>query len=217
VTLRSTKGVIKNIIPAIASTNAVIAAACANEAFKFATNASGFLNNYMMYNGGGGVYTFTFEYERKPNCLGCGTVDNVIEWNVNPDQKWEDFIEDLAKDSTLQLTRPSIRSACLCPRRHHHLLLPHLLRTMLTSVFQVPGQEHRHLHAEPAHVGEEAEAQPVEDHRRAHRRRQLAQHHRAHPARRGRHHEDPLHQMNAAPTRLSAATNSFKATLPTQQ
>lgn len=121
VTLRSTKGVIKNIIPAIASTNAVIAAACANEAFKFATNASGFLNNYMMYNGGGGVYTFTFEYERKPNCLGCGTVDNVIEWNVNPDQKWEDFIEDLAKDSTLQLTRPSIRSACLCP---HHLPLP---------------------------------------------------------------------------------------------
>jgi ubiquitin-activating enzyme E1 C len=114
VTLRSTKGVIKNIIPAIASTNAVIAAACANEAFKFATNASGFLNNYMMYNGGGGVYTFTFEYERKPNCLGCGTVDNVIEWNVNPDQKWEDFIEDLAKDSTLQLTRPSIR----CPDKN---------------------------------------------------------------------------------------------------
>jgi hypothetical protein len=55
------------------------------------------------------VYTFTFEYERKPNCLGCGTVDNVIEWAVNPDQKWEDFIEDLAKDSTLQLTKPSLR------------------------------------------------------------------------------------------------------------
>ena len=62
----------KNIIPAIASTNAVIAAACANEAFKFATNASGFLNNYMMYIGGDGLYTFTFEYEKKENCTACG-------------------------------------------------------------------------------------------------------------------------------------------------
>jgi len=72
VDLRTTKGVIKNIIPAIASTNAVIAAACANEAFKFATNASGFLNNYMMYIGGDGLYTFTFEYEKKENCTACG-------------------------------------------------------------------------------------------------------------------------------------------------
>jgi len=111
VTLRSTKGVIKNIIPAIASTNAVIAAAWANEAFKFATNASGFLNNYVMYNGSNGVYTFTYEPERSPDCLGCGTVDKVIDWHVNPDQKWEDFMNDLAKDSTLQLSKASIR----CP------------------------------------------------------------------------------------------------------
>ncbi len=48
---------------------------------------------------------------RKPNCLGCGTVDNVIDWYVSRDQKVEEFMEDLAKDSTLQLTKPSIR----CP------------------------------------------------------------------------------------------------------
>jgi len=114
VTLRSTKGVVKNIIPAIASTNAVIAAACSNEAFKFATNASGFLNNYMMYNGGTGVYTFTFEYERKENCLACSGVDSVLSWTVNPEQKWADFMDDLARDSTLQLTKPSIR----CPDKN---------------------------------------------------------------------------------------------------
>jgi len=111
VDLRSTKGVIKNIIPAIASTNAIIAAACSNEAFKFATNASGFLNNYMMYTGGEGVYTFTFEYEKKPNCLTCSNAGEAIEWEVDPEQTLEEFIEAIGKDARLQLSKPSIR----CP------------------------------------------------------------------------------------------------------
>ena len=67
-----TQGVIKNIIPAVASTNAIIAAACTQEAFKIATSTAPYLNNYMMYTGNEGVYTFTFDYERRADCPVCG-------------------------------------------------------------------------------------------------------------------------------------------------
>jgi len=120
VDVKATKGVIKNIIPAIASTNAVVAAACANEAFKFATNASGFLNNYMMYVGNHGVYTFTFEYEKEENCLSCSAADNTLNWDVDPKQKWIDFLDDLAKDPRLQLVKPSIR----CQEKKENIYMP---------------------------------------------------------------------------------------------
>jgi len=119
VTLQSTKGVVKNIIPAIASTNAVIAAACTNEAFKFATNASGFLNNYMTYSGSTGQYTHTLEVERKEDCLGCSLMDKVIDRVVDPKQKWSEFIEDLGTDPNLQFVKPSIR----CPEKKIYIYM----------------------------------------------------------------------------------------------
>ena len=50
VTYRLAQGVVKHIIPAVASTNAVIAAACASEVFKLASSCAPKLDNYMVFN-----------------------------------------------------------------------------------------------------------------------------------------------------------------------
>lgn len=93
VTYTMTQGVVKNIIPAIASTNAIIAASCCNEAFKIATNTNPYLNNYMMYTGNDGVYTYTFEHERKPDCPVCGNQATVVE--AKGDWTLQEFIDIL--------------------------------------------------------------------------------------------------------------------------
>lgn len=49
VTLQHTQGVVKNIIPAIPSTNAIVAAACVLETLKMATMCSTGMSNYTMY------------------------------------------------------------------------------------------------------------------------------------------------------------------------
>lgn len=74
VTYRFTQGVVKNIIPAIASTNAVIASACTNEAFKLITGIAPNLDNYMMYNGNESIYTYTFQTARKEDCAHCRSI-----------------------------------------------------------------------------------------------------------------------------------------------
>ena len=58
-------GVVKNIIPAIASTNALVSAACINEAVKILSGCNFNMDNYMMYMGQTGVFTNTFVYERE--------------------------------------------------------------------------------------------------------------------------------------------------------
>jgi ubiquitin-activating enzyme E1 C len=111
VTYSLTQGVVKNIIPAIASTNAIIAASCCNEAFKIMTNSNPFLGteeNYMMYSGNEGIYTYTFKHEQKEDCPVCGNLARDID--VDPNLTLQEFIESLAARPEAQLKKPSIRS-----------------------------------------------------------------------------------------------------------
>ncbi|KAK0536964.1 NEDD8 activating enzyme [Tilletia horrida] len=106
VTWSLTQGVVKNIIPAIASTNAIIAAACTQEAFKIATTCAPFLNNYMMYTGNEGVYTYTFEHEKRPDCPVCGGESREI--SVQRDWPLQRVVDMLLELQDLQIKRPSL-------------------------------------------------------------------------------------------------------------
>lgn len=110
VTYSMTQGVVKNIIPAIASTNAIIAAACCNEALKIATSTVPYLDNYMMYTGDSenGLYTYTFQAEKKDDCPVCGNLAQTIE--LDPELTLEEFLATLAERPSQQLKKPSIRT-----------------------------------------------------------------------------------------------------------
>ncbi|XP_047740261.1 NEDD8-activating enzyme E1 catalytic subunit-like [Hyalella azteca] len=96
VTYRLTQGVIKHIIPAVASTNAVIAAACATECLKVATQVAHHMNNYCVFNDADGIYTYTYEHEKKSTCLVCSQVPQ--ELSMAPTDSLQNLIDKL-KDS----------------------------------------------------------------------------------------------------------------------
>ncbi|ETO35590.1 NEDD8-activating enzyme E1 catalytic subunit [Reticulomyxa filosa] len=128
VTYNLTMQVVKNIIPAIASTNAlvicshvfimffllmqkntiyVLIAACVNECLKALTWCSYGLINYFMYMGQDGVYTRTFEYKPNPQCPVCGSIP--ILYKLDGDKTtFATLYAKILNDATLKLKDPSI-------------------------------------------------------------------------------------------------------------
>uniref|UniRef100_A0A7C8Z9R5 NEDD8-activating enzyme E1 catalytic subunit n=1 Tax=Opuntia streptacantha TaxID=393608 RepID=A0A7C8Z9R5_OPUST len=105
VTYSLTQGVVKNIIPAIASTNAIISAACALETLKIVSGCSKTLSNYMTYNGVEGVHIKVTEFVRDKDCLICGP-GVLIELDASCTlQKFIDMVKEHPK---LQLSKASV-------------------------------------------------------------------------------------------------------------
>ncbi|XP_042516137.1 NEDD8-activating enzyme E1 catalytic subunit [Macadamia integrifolia] len=105
VTYTLTQGVVKNIIPAIASTNAIISAACALEALKIATGCSKTLSNYLSYNGVEGLHTKVTEFIRDKDCPVCGP-GVLIELDTSI--TLQKFMELLGEYPKLLISKPSI-------------------------------------------------------------------------------------------------------------
>lgn len=108
VNYRLTQGVLKHIIPAVSSTNAVIAAVCTTEVFKIATSCYESMNNYMVFNDIDGVYTYKYEAEKKDDCLACSSIPKTISINNPSSMTLQDLIDLLCASVEFQLKNPGL-------------------------------------------------------------------------------------------------------------
>ena len=99
VTYSLTMGVVKNIIPAIASTNALVSAACVNEALKVCTYCNSVLDNYYMYMGQTSIYSSSFRFEKDENCIVCSA--ETTKQTLSGDMKLKEFRDSLIEKYSL--------------------------------------------------------------------------------------------------------------------
>uniref|UniRef100_A0A8C5D307 NEDD8-activating enzyme E1 catalytic subunit n=1 Tax=Gouania willdenowi TaxID=441366 RepID=A0A8C5D307_GOUWI len=81
-------------------------AACSLEVFKIASSAYIPLNNYLVFNDVDGLYTYTFEAERKENCSACSQVPQNLQFP--PSAKLQEVLEYLMENASLQMKSPAI-------------------------------------------------------------------------------------------------------------
>ncbi|CAH8510442.1 unnamed protein product [Heterobilharzia americana] len=151
VTLRLVQGVIKRIIPAVASTNAVIAAVCATEVFKLITFCYNYLNNYMNFSDIDGVYTYGFSVERKSDCLACNNFPRNLTFQTKSTLR--DVIEFLKINPEFQMQSPSITTICKGEHRSLFIDLPELADTLRPNLSKTL-QELDLMHGQLIHVSD---------------------------------------------------------------
>jgi len=99
ITYKLTQGVVKRIIPAIASTNACISAMCATEAFKLVTACYDELDNFTNFAGSEGCTTGPLRNNLNASCVVCGTEPICCQF---PDcRTLTDFVKYIVQDKGL--------------------------------------------------------------------------------------------------------------------
>ncbi len=101
-----TLGVIKNIIPAIASTNALIAAVCTNEAFKISTGSSPNLDNYFYYKGMTTIGSETYQSQKMEDCNVCSTKPICVK--IGKEKTLQQLLDKVSEINKLE--NPSIET-----------------------------------------------------------------------------------------------------------
>ena len=115
VNYKLTLGVIKNIIPAIASTNALVAAACVNECLKLLTGCNYRLKN-VSYNYGQTRMNIQQHADmQEPDCLVCSKKSLKV-FTVSKDQTLQQFIAHICDEC--KLSGPTLQHGndVLCSR-----------------------------------------------------------------------------------------------------
>ncbi|KAI1714582.1 thiF family domain-containing protein [Ditylenchus destructor] len=100
-------GVLKRIIPAVASTNAIIAGSCALEALKLASNISISMNNYLNFTDIEGVNFGVVQLERNPECVVCGRA--ALTYTASSSTTLSEFLQEIKNKH--QLVDPTVKGA----------------------------------------------------------------------------------------------------------
>ena len=95
VTYNMTLGVIKNIIPAIASTNALIAVSTVVEALKIWAGFSKRLDNFFNYHGPEGIYSFVERCDKNEKCEICSKHVEIIK--VEESEIWKNVFAKITQ------------------------------------------------------------------------------------------------------------------------
>ncbi|KAJ6725417.1 UBIQUITIN-ACTIVATING ENZYME E1 [Salix purpurea] len=131
VTYSLTQGVVKNIIPAIASTNAIVSAACTLETLKLVSGCSKTLSNYLTYNGVEGLHIKVTEFVKDKDCLVCGP---GVLLELDTSVTLQKFIDMLEEHPKLLLSKASVRHQAT----NLYMQAPQVLEEMTRSNLNLP-------------------------------------------------------------------------------
>jgi NEDD8-activating enzyme E1 len=113
VTYFYTLGVVKNVIPAVASTNAIVSAISAHEALKIVTYCNQSIDSYMFIQGDEGQGGTTMQRTRKEDCIVCCETDQVKSITVSGSMPFDEFLgikevpeDEEEKEGESQVTSP---------------------------------------------------------------------------------------------------------------